>query len=118
MFNIGISRHTQLWIVCTGPAQHSDWLTVVHLAADLVKREGWRSILFDLSSIPPALSADELADLARYTATSLSGVRLAIVARARPHQPSTEAAARQAGGMLRYFEDHASAVKWMRSATA
>ena len=113
MFNIAISRHEYLVVVCTGGPVLNDYLATVGLVADIVRREGTRSVLIDLASIPYGLSDEDRLQLARSAAERLPDVRLAVVAYTPWRLQQPESLAQRAGLQVRVFGDISEARSWL-----
>jgi hypothetical protein len=113
MFNIALSRHEYLVVVCTGSPVLNDYLAAVGLIADVVAREGTRSVLIDLASIPYGLSDEDRLALARSAAERLAGVRLAVVAYTPTRLQQPESVAQRTGLQVRVFGDISEARSWL-----
>jgi hypothetical protein len=117
MFNIGIARDSHLVVVCTGAPRHNDFLALIDFAASIVRMEGWRGLLVDVTAVPPVLTADERADIGAYAGRTLAGCRVALVVASQDRFVVPLSAAAQDGGSVRGFVDHRDAIAWL-SATA
>lgn len=113
MFNIGISRHAYLLLVCSGGPTYNDFLAMIDLASNVAAREGWTRVLVDCMGVPATFTADERVALGKYAATALSGKRVGLVVPSTERFDVTQSAAASAGGMLRYFRTHQDADTWL-----
>lgn len=115
MFNIGISRGSSLLLVCTGSPQYNDFLALIDLAAHVSAREKRDRVLVDCSSLAPVFSLDERTFLGTYAGKVLTGIHVALVVTDVRRFFSTQFAAAQSGGRLRYFTTLAQAGSWLET---
>jgi hypothetical protein len=116
VFTIGISRSPYLLLTCTGEPAFNDFLALADLAAALCAREGWTRVLMDVTSVPPALTADERVRIGVYVGKMLPGKHVAVVVPDENRFDATRSAAAFAGGILRFFTNLLDAAAWLETA--
>lgn len=113
MFNIALFRREYLLVVCTGTPVLTDYLATVGLIADVVQREGTRSVLIDVAAVPYGLSDQDRFELAGCGAERLPNVQLAIVAYTPWRLAQAEAIAQRIGLQVRVFGNMSEARSWL-----
>ncbi|HEY1229448.1 MAG TPA: STAS/SEC14 domain-containing protein [Ramlibacter sp.] len=114
MFTIGISRQDRVLVLtCTGEPQSGDYLGGVALIADIAAREGFRSVLVDMSGVPFASDDEDRLEVARVAAVRLKGVRAAMVVDAPWLLQEPEIFANEIGLQTQIFRDREEALAWL-----